>query len=82
LAQESKACNPGLLIMAFIGAKALARFLGSAFKTVSGATHRQRLQTCGVCQHHTGMRCRACGCFTNVRAWLPHEECPLGKWPV
>src|SRR5260370_42443744 len=36
LAQESKACNPGLLIMAFIGANALAHFLGSAFKIGPG----------------------------------------------
>jgi tetratricopeptide (TPR) repeat protein len=80
--QETKAGNPGWLLMAFTAAKAMAQFLGSAFKTVPGATHRLRLQNCGVCQHHTGMRCRACGCFTKVKAWLPHEECPLGKWPV
>jgi tetratricopeptide (TPR) repeat protein len=80
--QETQDGNPGWLLMAFTAAKAMAQFLGSAFKTVPGATHRLRLQTCGVCRHQTGMRCRACGCFTKVKAWLPHEECPLGKWPV
>ncbi len=28
------------------------------------------------------LRCRLCGCFTNVKARLDHEECPIGKWPV
>ena len=28
------------------------------------------------------VRCRACGCFTAVKARLPHEHCPAGKWPA
>ena len=24
--------------------------------------------------------CRVCGCFTNLKLRLPHEECLLGRW--
>jgi tetratricopeptide (TPR) repeat protein len=72
----------GFLSMAFTAAGSMARFLGSGLKGVSRVTYHQRLETCGSCQHHTGVRCRLCGCFTNVKAWMPHEECPAGKWPI
>jgi tetratricopeptide (TPR) repeat protein len=73
--------GPGLLSMALSAAKSMGRFLGSGMKTVSPEIQRQRLGTCTGCEHHTGLRCRVCGCFTNVKAWLPHENCPIGKWP-
>jgi hypothetical protein len=81
-AQEPAIGNPGLLRMAFSSAKAIAQFLGSGFKTVSRTAYAKRLDTCGACEHHTGVRCRVCGCFTNVKASMLHEECPIGKWPV
>jgi tetratricopeptide (TPR) repeat protein len=81
-APAQAATGPGLLRMALSGAKAIARFVGSGFKTVPAPTHRQRLATCASCEHHTGLRCRVCGCFTNAKAWLPHERCPIGKWPA
>jgi hypothetical protein len=68
--------------MALSAAKAMAQFVGTGLKSVTPETHRERLQTCAACEHHTGLRCRACGCFTNAKAWLPHEDCPLGKWPA
>jgi hypothetical protein len=67
--------------MAVSAAKAMAKFLGSGFKVVPDEVYRKRLQTCAVCEHHTGVRCRLCGCFTNAKAWLPHEDCPIRKWP-
>jgi tetratricopeptide (TPR) repeat protein len=73
--------GPGLLRMALSAAKAMAKFVGSGFKTVSAQTLQQRLQTCAACEHHTGVRCGLCGCFTSAKARLPHEECPIGKWP-
>jgi hypothetical protein len=62
-------------------ARAMVKFVGSGMKTVSPATQQKRLQTCGDCEHHTGVRCRLCGCFTRVKTLLPHETCPAGKWP-
>jgi len=72
--------GPGFLRMAISAGKALARFVGSGLKTVSAEMFRKRLQQCAGCNYHTGLRCRICGCFTNLKARLPHEECPLGKW--
>jgi tetratricopeptide (TPR) repeat protein len=74
--------SPGLLRMAFSAGKSMAQFLGSGFKTAPPTTWQQRLRTCAACEHHTGVRCRLCGCFTNVKARLAHEECPLQKWPA
>lgn len=77
---QPAASGPGLLRMAFNATKSLAQFVGSGFTTVGGDEQRQRLDRCAVCEHHTGMRCRVCGCFTNLKTRLPHEACPLGKW--
>ena len=74
--------GPGLLRMAMSATKAMAGFAGSGFKTAPVETQRQRLQTCAVCEHHTGVRCKICGCFTNVKSRMLHEDCPIGKWPA
>ena len=73
--------GPGLLRMAFSVTKSMARFLGSGMKRVTADVQQKRLRTCATCEHHTGVRCKLCGCFTNVKAWLPHEDCPINKWP-
>jgi tetratricopeptide (TPR) repeat protein len=72
--------GPGYLRMATSAAKAFTRFLGSGLKTVTVETMEKRLKQCAACRHHTGMRCRICGCFTNLKARLPHEQCSLGLW--
>ncbi|OWK46746.1 DUF6171 family protein [Fimbriiglobus ruber] len=74
--------GPGVLRMAMTAAKSMARYFGSGMKTVSAETLRVRLQTCESCEQFTGARCRLCGCFTTVKARLPHEKCPIGKWPA
>ena len=73
--------GPGFLRMALAAVMAVGRFVGSGFKTVSDSTYQQRLATCATCPQHTGERCKACGCFTKVKAKLPHETCPMAKWP-
>jgi tetratricopeptide (TPR) repeat protein len=73
--------GPGLLKMAFTAAQAMAKFVGSGFQTTDPSLRARRLQACASCEHHTGLRCRVCGCFTDAKARLPHEDCPLGKWP-
>jgi hypothetical protein len=74
--------GPGLLRMAFSAMKSMAHFAGSGFKPASADTVQKRLQTCAPCEHHTGLRCKVCGCFTSIKARLPHERCPIGKWPI
>lgn len=73
--------SPSWLTMAFSAARTAGKFLGSGLKTVPAYVHRQRVERCAACSHHTGLRCRLCGCFTQTKAWLPHEDCPLRKWP-
>src|SRR5262249_31924583 len=80
-AGQSPARGPGVMRMAFSAVKSMAKFVGSGMKTVPKAAYQRRLQTCTPCEHHTGVRCKLCGCFTSVKAWLPHEHCPIGKWP-
>jgi tetratricopeptide (TPR) repeat protein len=74
--------GPGLLRMAMSATKAMTNFVGSGFKTATPEVQRQRIQTCAVCEHHTGQRCQICGCFTNVKSRMLHEDCPIGKWPA
>jgi hypothetical protein len=62
--------------------KAMAGFAGTGFKTTPPETWRKRIETCAACEHHTGLRCRICGCFTNVKSRMLHEDCPIGKWPA
>jgi hypothetical protein len=74
--------GPGLLRMALSATKAMATFVASGMKAAPADLQQRRLQTCAVCEHHTGMRCKICGCFTAVKSKLAHEDCPIGKWPV
>jgi hypothetical protein len=68
--------------MAFSALKAMVKALGSGLATVPEAAQRNRIEICSACEHHTGVRCRLCGCFTAIKTWLPHEDCPIGKWPA
>jgi tetratricopeptide (TPR) repeat protein len=68
------------LRQALSAVNALTKFLASGGRKVTASTREQRLQTCRACEHHTGLRCRLCGCFTQAKTWLPHERCPLAKW--
>lgn len=79
-AGPQSASGPGWLCMALSAAKSMARFIGSGFKTVPPHTLQRRLRTCAACPHHTGLRCKLCGCFTHAKARMTHEECPIGKW--
>jgi tetratricopeptide (TPR) repeat protein len=79
-APPSDRVGPGYLRMAVSAAKALTRFVGSGLKTVSAERFQERVQQCDGCGYHTGLRCRVCGCFTNLKARLPYEQCPVGKW--
>ena len=73
--------GPGLLRMALSATKSIAQFAGSGFKTTPPDLRRRRIETCATCEHHTGMRCKICGCFTAAKSRLAHESCPIGKWP-
>jgi hypothetical protein len=73
--------GPGLLRMAVSATKAMMKFIASGLKTTAPDLQQKRVATCEHCEHHTGMRCRVCGCFTQVKSRMAHEQCPIGKWP-
>ena len=79
---EQTAASPSWLRMGFSAAKSLAKFVGSGMKRVPHGVYQHRVRTCAACEQHTGLRCKLCGCFTGVKAWLPREECPAKKWPA
>ena len=60
----------------------LATLIAGGMALVPQKKYQDRLAACMECPHHTGVRCRLCGCFTSVKARLAREECPLAKWPV
>jgi tetratricopeptide (TPR) repeat protein len=74
--------GPGLLRMAVSATKAMMKFIGSGLKKTAPQLQLARMSICQSCAHHTGLRCRICGCFTNVKTRMAHEQCPIGKWPA
>jgi tetratricopeptide (TPR) repeat protein len=74
--------EPSVAQLGLTATKALATFIGSGLKMVSEEVRQERLQICATCEHHTGMRCRLCSCFTSAKTRLPHQECPIQKWPA
>jgi hypothetical protein len=73
---------PDFLGMAVSASRAMARFAASGFRRVDPDTHASRLHCCQDCRFRDAKRCRLCGCFIDPKAWLPHEDCPVGKWTV
>jgi hypothetical protein len=80
--QAKPGSAPSMLRMAMSATKAMANFVGAGFKTASPQVQQKRLQTCATCEHFTGMRCKICGCFVQVKSRMLSEDCPIGKWPV
>ena len=72
----------GLASAAAAFAASMARFAASGFKTVDAPLHALRLGQCGPCEHRKGSQCALCRCFVDKKAWLPHEDCPIGRWPA
>ncbi len=61
-------------------AASLARFAASGFKTVDEPLHQLRMSHCSRCEYRRDSQCALCRCFIAKKAWLPHEDCPIGRW--
>ena len=61
-------------------ASSMARFAASGFKTVEAPLHDLRTSHCQPCQYRADSQCSLCRCFIDKKAWLPHEDCPIGRW--
>jgi hypothetical protein len=63
-------------------AASMARFAASGFKTVDQELHGLRMSRCEPCEYRKDSQCSLCRCFVSKKAWLPHEDCPIGRWPA
>ncbi len=79
---ESSHQAPNFWQMALSATRSMAKFVASGLARVDEATQAARLAQCAVCNQYDARRCKLCGCFADKKAWLAHEDCPLGKWPV
>jgi hypothetical protein len=77
----STASPPSFLGLAASFAGSMAKFAASGFKRVNQQTHTLRMSRCQLCEYRRQTRCTCCGCFVAKKAWLPHEDCPIGRWP-
>ena len=77
---ESPLDPPTLSGMAASFAAAMAQFVASGFQRVDEQSHQLRVKQCESCRHHRQTRCTVCGCFFAIKAWLPQEDCPIGRW--
>ncbi len=59
----------------------MVKFVSSGFDTVSREAHDARLAACADCKHRDDAMCVLCGCWVDKKAWMPHEDCPIGRWP-
>lgn len=43
---------------------------------------KQRFDLCLSCDklYTPTKTCKVCGCFMQIKTWMPHQKCPLGKW--
>ena len=70
---------PSLLGMAASFVGSMAKFAASGFKKVDEQSHALRMNVCGPCEYRQAKRCVCCGCFVAEKAWLPHEDRPIGR---
>ncbi len=63
-------------------ATSMAKFAASGFKTVDDPLHELRMSHCNRCEYRNDTQCSLCRCFIAKKAWLPHEDCPVGRWPT
>jgi hypothetical protein len=80
--EEPPVPPPTLAGMAASFATSMAKFAASGFKTTPQEIHAARVAECDPCKYRDGTRCKLCGCFVDKKAWMPHEDCPIGRWPA
>lgn len=44
----------------------------------------ERLAICTSCEKfRTKTRtCKVCGCFMDIKTWMPRQKCPMNKWGI
>lgn len=41
---------------------------------------KKRMDICSKCDRKSGVRCRECGCYINLKTAVQVAKCPIGKW--
>lgn len=65
--------------------KSMGQWAQEGFKKVSNEVYNHRINICRGCEFwredaRLGYgKCAKCGCGKG-KHWLPHEQCPIGKW--
>jgi hypothetical protein len=73
---------PGVFDMAASFTTSMARFAAGGFRTVPHDIYQARFAHCLACEQYDLGLCKLCGCYLDAKVRLPHEECPLKKWPA
>lgn len=49
---------------------------------VSPEVRESRYNICLSCEklYAPTKTCRLCGCFMNIKTWMPNQNCPVNKW--
>lgn len=49
---------------------------------VSPEIQKERYDICLGCDklYKPTSSCRVCGCFMQLKTWMPEQRCPLNKW--
>ena len=70
-------------------AKAMTSWKASGLPVLDQENAEARLDVCALCKLRSGDSCSKCGCplvegklGVPGKAFVPTEECPLGKWPL
>ena len=79
---EGGKVDPSFLGMAVSVSRSMAKFAASGFRPADAEVQSKRMAQCHACQYLDGARCKLCGCFADKKAMMPHEDCPIGRWPV
>lgn len=47
---------------------------------VSAEVKKERMDICNGCEKNDGGKCRACGCYLEVKTKFASSYCPIMKW--
>lgn len=79
---ERKA-NPSLIRKAANFGRAVIQHAVAGFPEADGTTVAQRLEICRTCENYDSgppARCRACGCFLDIKLTWADQRCPINRW--
>ncbi len=76
--------TPGPLRRASTALSAAYRFVLGGMRLVTDSQYEERMKRCDEpCPYQkVAGQCSACGCILELKARMPGEHCPHGRWPL